>query len=96
MCVIVVSHVMAQLCIIILFQFDLALLVIGGRLGIFRSGVAQGVLIYLGSVCWGQVIDSLVCLWVGLSSGVYSHTADLLILAGQMPLPPANPSPVPG
>ena len=50
MCV-VVSHVMVQLCII-LFQFDHALLVIGGRLGTsmpFRSGVAQGVLIYLGS-----------------------------------------------
>ena len=52
MCVIVVSHVMAQLCIIILFQFDLTLLIIGGRLGTsmpFRSGVVQGVLINLGS-----------------------------------------------
>ena len=36
------------------------------------------------------------CLWVGLSSGVYLYTADLLILVGQTPLPPANPRPVPG
>ena len=54
MCV-VVSHVMAQLSII-LFLFDHPLLVIGGRLGTsmpFRSGVAQGVLIYLVLGLWG-------------------------------------------
>ena len=30
----------------------------------------------------------VVCLWAGLSTGVYSHMADLLILAGQRPLHP--------